>query len=101
VRKEGRHFRRGPSTLSSEEVERLVKLGDKVDQALYERKRKREQLKSAFKKFQEEFRKFVDDKLADDVHSLRFLGYTSLQKELQDLGLDITKSHTNPLDKEE
>lgn len=43
----------------------------------------------------------MDDKLADDVHSLRFLGYTSLQKELQDLGLDITKSHTNPLDKEE
>lgn len=37
MRKEGRHFRRGPSTLSSEEVERLVKLGDKVDQALYER----------------------------------------------------------------
>lgn len=43
----------------------------------------------------------MEDKLADDDNSLEFLGYTSLQKELHDLGLDVTKSNNNPLDKEE
>ncbi|TGO61347.1 hypothetical protein BELL_1165g00020 [Botrytis elliptica] len=94
IRKDGKIFRKGPKILSSDEVERLVKLGDKIERARFERKKKREKLKSTCKKLQEDVLKFVNDKLADDVHSLSFFLDTSLQKEFQDMGLDITKRHT-------
>lgn len=97
VRKEDRHYYRGPTILSPQEVERLVKLGDKVDHARFERKRKREELKSVCKKLQEDVRKFVEDEVCyspDEVHCRSFSRYTSMKKELQDLGLDIRKTHT-------
>lgn len=90
MRKEGRYYCRGPSILSSEEVERLVKLGDKVDQALCERKIKRQQLKSACKKVKEDVRKFVEDEVcyfSDEVPSRSFPRYTPHEKRVAGFGV--------------
>jgi iron-sulfur cluster repair protein YtfE (RIC family) len=97
VRKVGNRYHRGPRRLKSDEVERLVKLGDKIDRVRYERDKKREVLKSVYQKFQEDVRKYVDDEIgyfSDEVVSPIFYGGASIKKQFEELGMNISKSNT-------
>lgn len=94
VTKKDGQYRRGPKVLSSEEIERLAKLGDQVDRIGHERRKRRAELKALTREFhkqvQEHFRRkrvrqalFEADKdlvaVADELHGFELeLAETSL-----------------------